>query len=142
MTELTVASALDQFQTVLEQAFKDAGFIDGTSLSVAKIKTESKPLFWFMNVTKKDASDKPLYLTYDIVDLDPNAHGDGGVLVRRGRAIVDIYSKKRSISSIIKAVNDACMLKFENFELSKINYDAGIQRYQYSFRVAANINGE
>lgn len=137
---IKVSSALDQFQTTIEAAFTDAGFVDGTSLSAAKIKTEKKPLFWFMNVTSKDASDKPLYLTYDIVDMDPNEYGDGEALIRRARAIVYIYSKKRRISAEIKAVDDACISKFKNFELNNINYDAGIQRYQYSFRVAANIS--
>ena len=137
---IQVSDALDQFQTAIEAAFTEAGFVDGTSLSATKIKTEKKPLFWFMNVTSKDASDKPLYLTYDIVDMDPNTYGDGEALMRRARAIVYIYSKKRKISTQMKAVDNACISKFKNFELNTINYDAGVQRYQYSFRVAANVS--
>lgn len=137
---ITLASALEQFQTTLEKAFTSAGFVDGTSLSAAKIKSESKPLFWFMNITNQSASDKGIYLTYDIVDLDPIQYGDGTPLVRRARSIINIYSKKRSISSLITAINASCIVEFDNFELNTITYDSSIQRYQYSFRVAADIN--
>ena len=139
---ITVANALDQFQKALENAFTDAGFVDGTSLSTAKIKTEKKPMFWFMNITNKDASDKTMYLTYDVENLDPEQFGDGSPLLRRARASINIYSKKRSILTKITAINNSCILAFNNFELNNVTYDAGIQRYQYSFRVAADINGE
>ena len=138
---IQVSSALDQFQTALEQAFTEAGFVDGTTLTAAKIKTEKKPLFWFMNVASEEASNKPVYLTYDIVNLDPEQFGDGAPLLRRCRSIVNIWSKKRSILAKIIAIDNACISKFKNFELNNINYDAGMQRYQYSFLVAADING-
>ena len=139
---ITVANALDQFQKALEKAFTDAGFVDGTSLSAAKIKTEKNPMFWFINITNQDASDKTMYLTYDVENLDPEQFGDGSPLLRRARASINIYSKKRSILTKITAINNACISSFKNFELNDITYDSGIQRYHYSFRVAADINGE
>ena len=139
---ITVTDALNQFQDALELTFKDAGLVDGTSLTAAKIKTEKIPMFWFMNVTSTEASNKNIYLTYDVVDLDPEAYGDGTPILRRARAIVNIYSKKRRNTTWITAVNNACISKFKNFELNNITYDAGIQRYQYSFRVAADINAK
>lgn len=136
---ITVYSALKQSQDATEQALTIAGFLDGSTLKAAKIKTETTPLFWFMKLTSKDASDKPLYATYDISDLSPISYGDGEPSTRRARIQVDIYTRTKNIDELLEATNNAFISIFKNFELRQINYDTSLLLYNYSFIASANI---
>ena len=136
---ITVISALSQTQEATEQALLDAGLKDGSKLTAAQIKTEKTPLFWFMKVTSKDASEKSLYVTYQISDLGAIAHGDGDAMVRRARVQVDVYSRNKDINSTLDAINNSFISIFKNFELRQIVYDTSLQVYNYSFIASANI---
>lgn len=136
---ITVCSALKQTQEAIELALTNAGFIDGSKLKASQIKTEKKPLFWFMKVTSKDASEKPLYATYEISDLGPISHGDGEPNVRRARVQLNIYSRDKKIDELLEATNNSFIAKFKNYELRQIIYDTSLQVYNYSFLSSANI---
>lgn len=136
---ITVYSALKQTQEATELALINAGFIDGSTLKASQIKTTTDPLFWFMKVTSKDASEKSLYATYGISDLGPISHGDGEPNVRRARVEINIYSRAKNIDELLEATNNSFIAIFKNFELRQIIYDTSLQVYNYSFISSANV---
>jgi len=136
---VTVVSALEQTIDATEKALINAGFIDGSTLKASEIKVESNPLFWFMKVTSKDASDKPLYATYEVSDLGALAHGDGQPSVRRARIQLNIYSRDKKIFTLLNATNNSFLVTFGNFELRQVVYDTSLLAYNFSFIASANI---
>ena len=136
---ITVYSALKQTQEATELALTNAGWIDGLTLDKAEIEITEEPLFWFMKVTTKEASDKQLYATYEISDLSSISHGDGETSVRRSRVELNIYSRSRNIDELLEATNNSFIAIFKNFELRQIVYDTSLQVYNYSFIASANI---
>lgn len=140
---VTVYDAFKQIQVAIETTLEAAGFINGIKINKSSIKTEKKPIFWFLKVTNADASKKEQYITYSIEGLDPTTHGDGVVLIRNARIEINIYSRKRKIDDHFKAINDAFLndKAFSNFEMNKFTHDTGLLLYAYSFIVEASVSG-
>ena len=138
---LTLYAAIIELKTSLEAAFILAGFKDGISLSNEEIKAETDPMFWFLQLTNKDASDKKMYLTYGINSMDQTVHGDGVTLGRKAITTVTLYSRSKNVATQFEALNRILLEKYLNFELDSIIYNSTEQMYGYSFRVEMYIYG-
>lgn len=136
---VTAYSAFKQMQSAVEKSLTDAGFIDGISLTNEQVKNESTPLFWFMQVTTKAGSEKPRYITYEIISVDPLANGDGDTILRRGIAEINFYSRDKNIDAMIDSANNKFVADLFNFEYSRVAYDNSNHLYNYTFIVKANI---
>jgi hypothetical protein len=133
--------AYKQIRDAVEDVMIDAGFARGTSSDVA---SQTSVMFWFMNLTSKDAGQKQKYITYNILSLSPNHRGDGEVLSRQAEVQINIYSAHVNCDNEFQTLNNAFLAStaFGNFEFSDLGYDSGTQLYRYSFTVKSNVIGD
>ncbi len=138
---LNLYEAIVELKQSMEGNFVLAGFVDGGSLTVAKVKTETNPMFWFLQATSVEGSGKSMYIVYGINSIEPNAYGDGEILRRKAVTTVSLYSRKKNIDAQFKILNDVFIAQYSNFELGSIYYNQTESMYVYDFVVEMYIYG-
>lgn len=136
------SQALKDTINIVRNLLIDAGLVEGLSLTPEQIKTTVEPIFWHITTRSKDASDKPLYVTFNINELAPYNYGDGKVLARKPSVITNIYSRSRNVDELIENLNKTYVDKEWTFELRDMGFDAGLQMYSYTFLSEAVIVDE
>lgn len=136
---LNLYEAIVELKSSMEANFVLAGFVDGGSLTVAKVKAEKKPMFWFLQATNVEGSSKSMYIVYGINSVDPATYGDGEVLRRKAITTVSLYSRKKNVNVEFSNLNTIFLENYSNFELDSIVYDTTEQMYIYSFKVQMYI---
>lgn len=125
--------ALKDVVKIVADLLLEADLVEGLSLTPEQIKSENKPIFWYINTRSKEASEKETYITYSIIDLKPNEYGDGKIISRVPSVIINVYSRERNINEIIENLNNVFVDNFWTFELQNIGFDNGTQSYNYTF---------
>ena len=115
-TYKTYQALLDTVE-IAENLLKQAGLIDGLTLTPESIKTAKKPIFWYLNTKSKEASSKETYVTYSVQGLDPHDWGDGRVISRSPSVNINIFTRIRKSDDLIKDLNDVFVNNGWTFEL-------------------------
>lgn len=131
-TYKTYQALLDTVE-IVENLLKDAGLLDGLSLTPESIKTAKKPIFWYLNTKSKEASSKETYVTYSVQGLDPHDWGDGRIISRSPSVNINIFTRIRKSDNLIKDLNDVFVNNGWTFELQNSDYDGGLHFYIYTF---------
>lgn len=131
--------AIQEAKTVIEDLLILAEFERGVSLTLAEVEKSIMPLFWYITLTGKSASEKETYVTYSFISCSPAAYSDGKNKGRKVTVSIDLFTRKRNVDDLIKALNDVFVDNDWSFELNSIIYDNGNQMYVHSFSVIALI---
>jgi len=135
---MKLIKALNDITTSVETALVTAGLVDGLSLSTDEIKTATSPLFWFIAVKSKEASDKQSYLVWNF-KLVSKIFGDGKPLMYPFEVIITYYSRNKVIDDTLKNIEDAFIDLFYIFDYGLIDYDTNRMMYLYQFVVKAQV---
>ena len=132
--------AFIEAKTSVETALVAAGLLKGISLSADQIKNATTPIFWFIKLTSKDASEKEIYVTWSITSNVPFIYGDGAIKGRRVSTNVTVFARKQNVDSWLTAIENALRAVYWTFETQSIDFDTGNQMYVYSFTCEAEVS--
>jgi len=137
-TVLAITESKKHVETIL----KLAGLKEGLSASPQEIKISQDVFFWYMAVTSKEASEKETYVTYTFRSLDPSHYSDNVPVIRKPSILIEVFSRKRNVDSLLESINDAFLSSSWTFELSSMGYDSSNLSFYHSFVVEALLSDE
>lgn len=136
---MRTVSALIEAKASIESAFVAAGILNGLTLTPEEIEAATTPIFWFINVLSKDASEKEIYITYNIVNAPVIAYGDGNIQGFRITAQIFFFTRHPNIDTILSEVNEKFEANHWTFEFDSFSRDSGNQLFVYSFFARAEV---
>jgi len=136
---MKLIKALDDITLSVENALVNAGLVDGLSLSIEEIKIAASPLFWFMTVKSKEASDKQSYLVWSFQSVS-EMFGDGKPLAFPFEVNITLYSRNRVIDDTLEKIENAFIDLHYKFDFGMIDYDTNRMMYLYQFVVKAQVS--
>ena len=136
---MKLIKALKEITTSVENVLVAAGLKDGLLLSVDEIKAATEPMFWFVYVKSKEASDKQNYLVWNF-QLINKQNGDGSTLAYPFDVSINFYSSNKIVDTYLENIENAFIDSSYIFEFSSVNYDTNRMMYSYSFIVRAMVS--
>lgn len=132
-------TAIYDIQKTITNLLIEAGFKDGRGISPNQIKIATEPIFWYINVPSKEASDKETYIVYSITGTSPHDYGDGTILSRRASVQITLMSRNRDIRKVLHKLENKMLEGKWTFELLNTDFDNGLQMTSYTFLCEAVI---
>ena len=134
-----IATAITRAKASIEDALVASGLLKGTTLTVAEIVSATDPVFWFVFVSSKDASEKEIYLTYNIIGTPAVAFGDGETMGREVQITLSLFTRKHIVDDLILAINTELENRLWDFEFNNVYWDDSNKMFTYSFTSKAQV---
>ena len=132
---ITTVQTLIEVKEAISNILTQAGFADGAIRFV-----NDKPMFWFINVVDKGASEKDTYLTYNIVSISSVSFGEGKPNVKQATIEVALFSRDKNVDNYLTNLNNAFEMHGWMFELNRIDFDTTNKLYIYTFTTRCEVS--
>lgn len=132
-------NAIYDIQKIIKDLLVAAGFKDGRGISQSEVKNATEPIFWYINVPTKEASDKETYIVYSITGTRPHEYGDGKIMTRKASVQFRVMTRNRDIRKTLHKLENKMISNLWTFELLNSDFDNGLQMTSFTFLSEAVI---